>query len=152
MAVAGRRLGGFGLDRVRAGVVGRRLLWPRPGPLAVGLGHDGVDQVALAHALVRHAEALGDLLQLGQDLSFQLRALNGPRVHGHAPSFSSFSSLFQSARNFSRPRSVNGCFTSLENTSYGMVATSAPAWAASTTCMGWRREAASTNVSYPWAS
>src|SRR5688572_24090475 len=56
-------------------------------------------------------------------------------------------SLFQSARNCSRPRSVSGCSSSFFKTSGGSVATSAPIIAASTTWRGCRIEAARISVS-----
>ena len=54
--------------------------------------------------------------------------------------------FFQSARNFSSPRSVRGCLSSCRRTAGGMVQTWAPAMAASTKCRGFRRLAASTLV------
>src|SRR6266511_4212555 len=98
------------------------------------------------------AESFGDLLEFGEDLAFQIRPLDRAQIHLHAPSLSSFWSCFQSERNLSSPASVRGCFTSFEKTSNGIVATSAPSRAASTTCIGWRRDAARTRVSYPWTS
>ena len=155
--------GGLGrcLDRCgRSHVTASLAFGALPGPsLAVGragqieavlggLGHDGVDQVALLQPLMTlHAERLGHLLKLRQNLGLQIRPVECAGIHVHAPSFSSCWSFFQSLKNFSRPMSVRGCFTSWENTLNGMVATSAPALAASTTCMGWRREAARTSVS-----
>src|SRR5262249_59491743 len=55
----------------------------------------------------------------------------------------------QSSRNFLSPMSVSGCFMSCSSTAKGMVATWAPALAASTTCSGLRIEAASTCVLKP---
>src|SRR5262249_15364213 len=52
----------------------------------------------------------------------------------------------QSFRNCSRPRSVSGCLNIMSRILNGIVATCAPAVAASTTCMGCRNEAASTCV------
>src|SRR5205823_1792910 len=99
-----------------------------------------------------HPQRLGDPLELGQQLALQLRAVDGRGIQGHAPScfFSNSScNAFQSASNRSSPMSVSGCLTSFENTSNGMVATSAPSFAASITCIGWRSDAARTFVSYP---
>ena len=47
-----------------------------------------------------------------------------------------FGTFFQSARNFSIPASVRGCFASWAITQKGIVAMSAPSMAASRTCMG----------------
>ena len=54
--------------------------------------------------------------------------------------------LAQSARNAARPLSVSGCWKSWRSTAGGSVATSAPSFAACTTCIGWRTEATSTSV------
>src|SRR5206468_886447 len=56
--------------------------------------------------------------------------------------FARATSLLQSARNCSSPRSVSGCSSSFFSTSGGRVATSAPIIAASTTWRGCRIEAA----------
>src|SRR5919198_2916739 len=61
--------------------------------------------------------------------------------------FARATSVFQSARNCSSPRSVSGCFSSFLRTSGGSVATSAPIIAASTTWRGWRMDAARISVS-----
>ena len=55
----------------------------------------------------------------------------------------------QSSRNFLRPMSVSGCLMSICSTLNGMVATWAPALAASMTWIGLRMDAASTCVLYP---
>src|SRR2546426_2110725 len=52
----------------------------------------------------------------------------------------------QSARNFFKPMSVRGCWTSCLKTANGMVQMSPPILAASTTCRGWRTLATSTFV------
>src|SRR5581483_5789890 len=52
----------------------------------------------------------------------------------------------QSFANFSRPMSVSGWWNIISSTLNGIVPTCAPASAASTTCMGWRSDAASTCV------
>jgi hypothetical protein len=57
-----------------------------------------------------------------------------------------FSSFFQSARNFSIPMSVRGCFASWSMTLKGIVAMCAPAMAASTTWSGFRMLATITSV------
>ena len=57
-----------------------------------------------------------------------------------------FSSFFQSARNFSIPMSVSGCFASWSMTLNGMVAMCAPAMAASSTWSGFRTLATITSV------
>ena len=59
-----------------------------------------------------------------------------------------FSNFFQSARNFSIPISVSGCFTSWSITLNGIVAMCAPARAASTTWSGFRTLATITSVGY----
>src|SRR2546423_1822048 len=69
------------------------------------------------------------------------------RDPAHTVAFARATSLFQSARNWSRPRSVSGCSNSFLRTSGGSVATSAPIMAASTTCRGWRIDAAKISVS-----
>src|SRR4029079_4833326 len=118
-------------------------------PVGAGAGRgDRVDQAGFAQLLCTlDAHRLGDLLQLRQ----QLRA-EGVSVHRgvHQVEASPSSAVWrvrQSAVKRSRPRSVNGCFTSFVKTSNGMVAISAPARADSTTCIGCRSEAASTLVS-----
>src|SRR5439155_23426623 len=55
----------------------------------------------------------------------------------------------QSSRNFLSPMSVSGCLISCWSTLNGMVATWAPALAASITCSGLRMDAASTCVLKP---
>lgn len=60
-----------------------------------------------------------------------------------------FSCFFQSARNFSIPMSVSGCFTIWSITEKGIVEMCAPASAASRTCRGFRTLATMTSVSYP---
>ncbi len=70
---------------------------------------------------------------------------SGPHV-GHqifAPAFA------QSSRNFFRPMSVSGCLMSCSRTANGIVATCAPALAASITWSGLRMDAASTCVAKP---
>ncbi len=57
-----------------------------------------------------------------------------------------FGTFSQSARNFFSPASVSGCFASWSMTENGIVATSAPSFAASSTCTGWRTDATSTFV------
>src|SRR5205085_12295371 len=61
---------------------------------------------------------------------------------GQTAAFARATSLLQSARNCSSPRSVSGCMRSFFKTSGGSVATSAPIIAASTTWRGCRMEAA----------
>src|SRR5262249_26077580 len=62
------------------------------------------------------------------------------------PSYIFAPDLFQSATNLLSQMSVSGCFINISSTANGMVATWAPALAASTTWSGFRIDAASTCV------
>src|SRR6202023_1786548 len=75
---------------------------------------------------------------------FQRPPLRAPTGSEISPSVSR--AFSQSFRNDSRPRSVSGCLKSISKTLNGMVPICAPIFAASTTCIGWRRLAASTCV------
>src|ERR1700721_916788 len=75
---------------------------------------------------------------------FQRPPLRAPMGSEISPSVSR--AFSQSFRNDSRPRSVSGCLKSISKTLNGIVPICAPIFAASTTCIGWRRLAASTRV------
>lgn len=70
-----------------------------------------------------------------------------PKPEARSPSYP-FTS-FQSSRNLANPLSVSGWCTSCLNTLNGMVLTSAPAMAASSTWIGWRMLATRISVSKP---
>src|SRR2546427_11287801 len=61
-------------------------------------------------------------------------ALGPGRAVRQTEAFARAANLFQSARNFSSPRSASGCSNSFFRKSAGSVATTAPLMAASTTC------------------
>lgn len=60
--------------------------------------------------------------------------------------YCSWAAFLQSARNFSKPISVKGCLRSCRTTAIGNVATSAPIFAASRKCNGFRTLATRTSV------
>src|SRR3954452_12992067 len=74
------------------------------------------------------------------------RKTNNSTLVFRRSSFVGYWRLFQSARNFSIPLSVSGCFILCSITLKGQVAISAPASAESIIWRGWRIEADSTLV------